>query len=277
MLKRSKSTKTTACTLTCNVIIVNSFLIISFCIIIDRIHASTPRFNTEYLRQVPAPSTQQINNAAKIAQLPSSLKIPDEWLPYLNPAFENFWSEGAHKPDAGFILFARNPSAETAKMWLLRGEIKARYLELMYPLVQDAQKSLVASGYLKDRFKQFSDKNLDKLKPIPALSKSQAANIPSDIAIYFLFDSKCPFCQQLAITLKTFANNVVPLQVNGTELFSFEGLSTSQLASDETKKQYLSGKLPVLLIYSTSKSKMTKLEGAVAAQDILAAIAAVGG
>jgi hypothetical protein len=57
-----------------------------------------------------------INSALSLVKLPDNLKIPEKWKAYLNPTTDVFWSEGNHTPDAGFLLFAKDPTVENAKL-----------------------------------------------------------------------------------------------------------------------------------------------------------------
>ncbi len=223
-----------------------------------------PRYNTNQgqHRQVPPPTDVQIKDGAKRAQLPP-VELPDEWLPYINPAFEEFWSEGNHKPDAGFVLFARDPSVENAKLYLMRGEIKARYLKTMLASVETAQRELVESGHLQDRYNQFSKTNAFAGSSGPQSTQAGYA----DTIIYFLFrpnDANDAAAAELNSLAGKYGLQVYPLQIRSgqdEELHQFAGMKPSDWASEKTQNKYVSSepKLPVALLYDKRQNVIMSL------------------
>ncbi len=222
---------------------------------------------------LPTPTKQEIERSAEKIKIPSGVKISDSWLPYLNPAFEEFWTEGNHRPDAGFVLFARNPSVDNAKLWLLRMETKAKYLEVMFDSIAKAQQELIKSGILKDRYGVLAKA---KSLPTPAIKQTLNKEGMAEIEIFFLFSSSCSHCKKLASTLKGFSN-VSPLQVDETKsLFHFEGLPSSELATDSTKNEYLaSGEVPVLVLHDPKTKTVNILKGNRPQEEILLAMASL--
>lgn len=221
---------------------------------------------------LPSPSKSEIERSAERIQLPSDLKVSEVWLPYLNPAFEEFWMEGNHRPDSGFILFARNPTVENAKLWLLRMETKAKYLEVMLESISSAQKELIKRGLLKDRYGVLAPaKNLP-----PTKKQSFNKEGMSNIEIFFLFSSTCSHCKNLAVTLKSF-QNVSPLQVDShSPLLNFEGLPPSEIATDNTKQEYLkSGEVPLLVLHDPKTKTVNILKGNRPQEEILLAMASL--
>lgn len=221
---------------------------------------------------LPPPTKSEIEQSADRVQIPSGVKISESWLPYLNPAFEEFWTEGTHHPDAGFVLFARNPSVENAKLWLLRMETKAKYLEVMLDSISKAQQELLKSGLMKDRYGF-----LAKAKSLPQTNKqSMNKEGMSQIEIFFLFSSTCPHCKNLANTLRGFSN-VSPLQVDEKkELVHFEGLPSTEFATESTKNEYLhSREVPVLVIHDPETKTVNILKGNRSQEEILLAMASL--
>lgn len=221
---------------------------------------------------LPSPSKSEIERSAERIKLPSDLKVSEVWLPYLNPAFEEFWTEGNHRPDAGFVLFARNPTVENAKLWLLRMETKAKYLEVMLESISSAQRELLKRNLLKDRYGLLAPaKNLPPIKKQSSIKEGT-----SNIEIFFLFSSTCSHCKHLASTLKAF-QNVSPLQVDSrSPLMNFEGLPPSEMATDNTKQEYLkTGEVPLLVLHDPKTKTVNILKGNRPQEEILLAMASL--
>ncbi len=252
------------------------------------LRAEESRVNTVETRPanmlLPQPSVTDVKRGAAAIKIPKDLKVPEEWIPLLNRAFEEYWMEGSHRPDAGFVLFARNPSKETAKLWLLRMESKAQNLEVLFGYVKEAQKDLVGGGLMVDRFNMVSQASAT---PTGLLGKNQSQSNPpnlsraglDDIEFYFLFSPTCPHCARLAQSLVGFPN-VHPLQVTAGEIVNWPGLPDSDRATPETIAAYVKdgdqpGGVPVLAIFHPKTNRVLKLRGARSAQEILTAAAVV--
>lgn len=200
------------------------------------------RFNTEY----------SIRKSVK--------NVPKEWQDLLNPKTTRFWKEGNHVPDEGFLLLAKNPNnKEYAKLWLLRNEIKAKYLAMIQKTVDKAQRELFLEGKLVDRYYQFNNKK-KKAKTrrySPKISKSELKSLN----FYFIYSSVCPHCKKLAKTL-TKIPGVLPLQADNNKLLNFNGLSKSSRASKETLSNYApDGVVPVVVIHNPKSNSATKIIG----------------
>lgn len=241
--------------------------------------APNERVNTQAGAQMlPPPTVDEVKEGAAAIHLPSNLKVPAEWIPLLNRAYEEYWTEGNHRPDAGFVLFARQPSKETAKLWLLRMESKAKNLEQLFALVRDAQDELVKDGLLVDRF------NMVHRVPSTAFNQSMPrAAIEEDVwkqvEAYFLYSPTCPHCARLATALVGFPN-VHPLQVTPGEVVNWPGLPPSDRADAETVQTYVNqgqgaGGIPVLVLFDRAKQAVMTLRGAHSAPEIMAAAAAL--
>jgi hypothetical protein len=247
--------------------------------------AEEARVNTmRSMMGLPQPSVAEVKRGAAAIKLPKDLKVPDEWIPLLNRAFEDYWMEGNHRPDAGFVLFARNPSKETAKLWLLRMESKAQNLEELFSYVKEAQKELVGRGLMVDRFGMVGQASatpaglVSKNKPDVSRANISRAGL-DDLEFYFLFSPACHHCARLAQSLVGFPN-VHPLQVIDGELVNWPGLPESDRATPETIAAYVKdgdqpGGVPVLAIHHPKSNRILKLRGARSSQEILAAAAAV--
>ena len=51
----------------------------------------------------------------------SENRVSEDWKPYLDDSKAEFWKEGNHIPDQGFLLLLTNRSLENAKLWLQIG------------------------------------------------------------------------------------------------------------------------------------------------------------
>lgn len=196
------------------------------------------------------------------SNIESSLKgqsIPEEWKSYLNPKDPKFWTEGNHVPDAGFLLFATNPSKETAKLWVLRMEMKAKKTKELYTYVMEANTELMEKGLVENRYGLSKPSSKDK-------------NLTSQVLIYFLFSKDCQPSRRLAQVLKGF-ENVVPLQAHDGPLYHFEGLEKSQRATKETLSAYSQdGTVPLLILYDAKNKSYTRMQGFQTREKILEAI-----
>jgi hypothetical protein len=234
------------------------------------------RVNTgEAARTLPLPTQAEVDKAADAIRLPKDLKVPAEWVPYLNRAYEEYWTEGTHRPDAGFVLFARNPTKETAKLWLLRMESKAQNLEQLFALVKDAQIDLVRSGLMADRFNMVSPAKAATLPAPKEAPKLAAATDLSSLEFFFIFSPSCPHCARMAETLVGFPN-VRPLQATEGPVKDWPGLPPSDLATPETLSTYVAGGgVPVLVVFDRKSNRLLKMTGAKSSSEILGAASTV--
>ena len=238
--------------------------------------AAEPRVNTgEAARVLPLPTQAEVDRAADAVRLPKDLKVPAEWVPYLNRAYEEYWTEGTHRPDAGFVLFARNPTKETAKLWLLRMESKAQNLEQLFVLVKDAQIDLVRSGLMSDRFNMVTPAKAASLPTAKdARTLSTAADL-SSLEFFFIFSPSCPHCAHMAENLVGFPN-VRPLQATKGPVKDWPGLPPSDRATPETLNTYIAGGgVPVLVVFDRKSNRLLKMTGAKSQSEILGAASSV--
>jgi len=193
------------------------------------------------------------------------IEVPKEWEPLLDSTKEVFWEEGMHKPDAGFVLFATNPSLENAKLWLLRMERKAEVLQEIFPLVKKAQEDLVREGLMKDRYNVVKAKSKQIVK-----GKTTAAL--DGVTYFFIFSSKCPVCHQMAEHL--IGLNANPIQIDQGPLKHFKGLRETVFATEETIKSYVTkGVVPVLVAYDKKTNQAIVMEGLKTKEEIILASA----
>lgn len=183
-------------------------------------------------------------------------EIPQAWKGLLDPQTREFWKEGNHLPDEGFLLFAQNPeSLQHAKLWLMRMELKAKILHQMQKTINVAQREMVADGLMEDRYWQFDDLRKGKMGLRMPMEDLKRLNF------YFLFSSQCPHCKSLAKTLKEIPQ-VRPLQVDAGALLEFDGLQKTARATKETLEAYLKdGIVPVVVIHDPQKNVATVVSG----------------
>jgi hypothetical protein len=226
-------------------------------------YAQDKRFNTNTGELLRPPTASEIKEGIKRTKISPELKVPDEWLPYVNPSFKEFWTEGDRKADAGFILFARNPTLENAKLWLIRMETKAAYTHQMWDLVEKAQKELIKDGVIEDRYGTLASLKTKLVNE----SEDYGKLMPKDTIIYFVFNDTCPVCKKQAVmVLSKVKKYVKPMQIvrNGVStLAKLDGLNQSQWLDAETKNLYLKNDMvvPIMLIFNATTKKMTKLVG----------------
>lgn len=205
--------------------------------------------------------------------LPKDMAIPKEWAPLLDPKNSLFWKEGSHEPDAGLVLFGQNPSKETAKLWLLRMEYKAKLLSHMFEYVTEAHKELVKEGLIQNRYSitRTTAGTLPSIKNQVAIINKDKKEQIKNIHVYFLFDPNCKFCDEMASKVKFF-KNVVPLQTSGDSLKHFSGLPKSSFATQKTLETYLkNGGVPFLVITDPVNKQHTTVEGNVSLEEIMLA------
>lgn len=238
-----------------------------------RIH---PNLGTSIENKTPLPNKEEIKKGYKLVEIPKNIKVSPEWEPFLNPAYEEFYTEGNHKADKALILFGREPNIENAKLWLLRMESKAKMMNLMMPLIYQAQKELVRDGYLIDRFRNVTpdmpttfgipDQKGYLGIPKSSLSPPKLNKIPTNdelnnVTYYFLFSPTCNHCLKMTSIIKQLPN-VIPLQITADSLKHFEGLRKSSYATSETIQAYNpEGLSPVFIIVNNKTKKIIKIAG----------------
>ncbi len=183
----------------------------------------------------------------------SSLHVPHEWKSLLNPETDEFWNEGNFKPDAGFVIWARNPTIANAKLYLIRMNAKRDRLHIMQQQQEQANKELIKVGAIANDYDFLAGAFKADSKTI--LSSSQ------ETQIFFLFTPTCPHCKRQGQILSG-RTNVVPMQVGGSQLHHFEKLPKSVWATNEDIDRYVADKVvPVLLIYNRKTNNITSIKG----------------
>ena len=178
------------------------------------------------------------------------------WSALLDPKNKEFYKEGNHIPDEGFILFATNPTLENAKKWVLRNELKAKRLKLMLKLVDQANYELIKEGKVFDSY-GFMGGRAKGLNQTPRMSMRSLRRLE----YYFLYSPNCGYCHEMAKDL-IMLPNLKPLQVMGEKLVQIKGLPRASFATKETMRSYVKdGKVPTLVIYAGEKKKAKILKG----------------
>lgn len=244
-------------------ILLNCIAISPTIIVMMSLFAKQPRVNTRNtVVSIPQPlleNCRSSNNCKK-------------WKKLLDPKSRDFWKEGNHLPDEGWILFAQNMNLESAKLFLLRGELKAKSLHKAMALIDKAHMELIAEGIMEDRYNVFANK-------VEQINQRRASNIDKNsfkkLQYFFIYSSTCPHCKGLAKKLASFPN-VYPLQANKAKLVNFDGLKKSEYASKETLAQYAPGKtVPVLVIHNPKTKEAVVLEGNKPSSEIILASARI--
>lgn len=185
--------------------------------------------------------------------LPPNLKVPIEWQKLLDPTQDEFWNEGNFKPDQGFLIWAKNPTIENAKLYLIRMNAKRNTVNIMQKQQEAANKELISQGIIANDY-DFLTSQTGKI-----VQSSSDAEL-KDTQIFLMFHPTCPHCKRQAQILKGM-KNVTPMQVAG-DLVELEGLPPSIFADKEDIKKYAPDMtVPVLLIYSSKSNAMTVLKG----------------
>lgn len=200
-------------------------------------------------------NTARVLNSSEKANKKNANNIPAAWVPYLNPTYEEFWSEGNHRPDAGFTMFARDPTPENARLWLIRMETKAKLLGKMQAVVDREYAKLIQQGVIEDRY--------GIVKSSAKISSTDKINVSlNQTTIDLIFTPSCSFCSKQAGILRRLNAKVIPKQVGGDKLKHFEKFPTSTWATtDEIEKYAQGGQVPVLVIHDSQTQEIALLQG----------------
>ena len=185
--------------------------------------------------------------------------FPRSWDKLLDPNQEEFWYEGNHVPDAGFVKWATNPTPENAENYLKRMNAKRDRLHLMAKQQEDANKKLISEGIIANdyNFKVDSKASTDSQKRY----QTNTISNQNETQIWLYFHPMCHHCKHQAKILSGLSN-VFPVQTDGETLHSFEGLNQTSWAEEEDLERYLAdGEVPVLILYNSKTNKITSLKG----------------
>lgn len=206
------------------------------------------------------------------------IDIPDEWEKYIYPAYEEFWKEGNHLPDAGIVLWGRDPTPEKAKLYLIRYAIKRNATKKLQEQSFQANLELIHAGLIADDYNFATWTSFDKkANKYVVNSKNTSSSSPlkfdrslfDDHNIFFLFASWCKFCEKQSQILLN-ASNVIPIQVDvNNDTKNFHGLPESNKISASALDKYLPEcatknsdcQFPTLIIYNKNKKTYAKLRG----------------
>lgn len=193
-------------------------------------------------------------------KIPSELTVPAEWQSLLNPSTDEFWTEGNFKPDAGFILWAKNPTINNAKLYLIRMNAKRDRIHVMQGQQEQANKELIKLGVIANDYNFLaSATRTDPKGVLASVDNTQ---------IFFIFNPTCPHCKRQAQIL-AHRSNVIPMQIGGSELINFPDLPPSVWATKEDIDRYAADKVvPVLLIYDQKSNQIVSAKGVHTLQEI---------
>ena len=138
-------------------------------------------------------SPRQFDQAIiKIAEAVSELcrrnqvDICESWKILTDPKNPEFWKEGNHVPDQGWVTMVQDMTVDSAKLFLLRGEIKALYLSQAMSLIDKAQVDLISAGLMRDRYNVISNKSSQlKAKTSQKVDKAKF----KDLQYFFIFSN----------------------------------------------------------------------------------------
>ncbi len=197
-------------------------------------------------------NTAEGNVSSKLEiKMPPGLKVPPEWKPLVDPLVDEFWNEGSYKPDAGFVIWAKNPTLENAKLYLVRMNAKRDRLHVMQKQQEQANKELIKQGIISNDYNFLSE----------ATSTRILQGTIKDSQIFFFFNPTCSYCKKQAQILVG-NSNIIPMQIGGTELLHFQELPPSIWATKEDIERYAADKVvPILLIYDRKTNNMASVKG----------------
>lgn len=240
-----------------NTIITFKSLLGLILVLIFQISAGDKRVTTNEGNVIPAPTREELIRSNEFIKIPRGLNIPSEWEKFLNPAYEDFWNEGNFKPDAGFMLWARNPTKENAKRYLIRMNIKRNVIFKMQQQQEEVNRELIKQGIISDDY----DFLKSQKSPIQTIQSLHPSKLTKDVHLYFFFHPDCHHCKKQAENLKG-SQNVIPLQVGGTVILNHDGLPKSGWAQKDDLKRYVpKGRVPVLLLFDHKQKKTLSVEG----------------
>ena len=217
---------------------------------------------------VGSTSARRVTTEKNLSSLPNVASVPKEWKPFLDPSNDDFWREGNHIPD--LLLWAKNPTKENAKLYLMRMNMKRNLLHKMYEQQKEANIELIKEGLIADDYDFLSQGIGQKSQTKTDLQTSLA-----DTHIFFFYSPTCMHSRRQADVLRGL-QNVTPLQVGGNLLMHFNALPESLWAEKEDLEKHKIGKrLPVLLVYNNQLNKMLRLEGFQPIENIIKAAGSI--
>lgn len=116
---------------------------------------------------------------------------------YLDPATDEFWKEGNHIPDQGFLLWAKDPTPENARLYLIRMNMKRNIVHILYAQQKEANLALIREGVIADDYDFLSK----EVKKEPG-QNSYLRKAFADTHIFFFFSPTYQHSRRQAETLK---------------------------------------------------------------------------
>jgi thiol-disulfide isomerase/thioredoxin len=243
------------------------FLVFSSVVVAQSRRANTDSKQVSNL-SIDKQAVEAVSAAQRLCRIPLNCA---SWQPLIDPKNPEFWREGNHVPDAGYLQLFREMTPESAKLLILRGEIKALYMQKALALLENAQRELVQAGLVRDRYNTVtaSSPQIVRQQPTPQLHPDQLKGLQ----YFFIFSPTCPHCKRLAESLMGL-QNVYPLQADKSAIFHFPGMHPSEYATSETLKKYApDGAVPVLVIHRMKDNRAVVLRGSMSAEEVLMASA----
>ncbi len=201
-----------------------------------------------------------VQSQPQTVKVPTDIAVPSEWKKLIDPSTDEFWNEGNFRPDTGFVLWAKNPSIDNAKLYLIRMNAKRDRLHVMQKQQEQANRELIKLGVIANDYDFLAQAtSSDSKAPLSSISQTQ---------IFFLFTPTCPHCKRQGQILSG-QSNVTPMQIGGKELLHFPNLPQSVWATKEDVDRYAADKVvPVLLVYDRQSNNMASLKGVHTTQEI---------
>jgi hypothetical protein len=123
--------------------------------------------------------------------VPLQSKEPFDWKKHLDEKNDEFFREGEYIPPAPFMEVARDPSDANIKLWIAYIDKKNRLAER-----------------LRSRIAEFSTTSKESVpkqlaaERVRAIESTRSSFDPSRFRVRTYFDSKCPHCMRMLVTLK---------------------------------------------------------------------------
>lgn len=232
------------------------------------------------------PTEDEIKKGIGWVKFPSNLHIPEEYKKYIYTNNDEFWKEGNHIPDAGYLEMMKNPTPNNARLLILRNIIKRNAMHYAYQLIYQENLNLIKSGIIPDDHKFMNGSTIDvntgtwipnykspletniKAKPNSKLTKKH----PQVIGKLF-YHSKCRYCRETANNIASL-KNVIAIQIDkNNKLKIFKGYEKrSRYISNSERDEYIpecfgkkNGKekcqVPVTYVENEANNKIIRLKG----------------
>lgn len=209
----------------------------------------------EKKEEAPKSVIEKPSDIPEVRPEAKSQQPPFDWNKTLDPKNDEFFKEGDYTPPAPFMEVARNPNDENIRLW-------HAYIE---------KKNLLAAR-LDARLREYEAKNQNPGAQIPerapnavqAPKTQETARDPSRYQFRLYFDSECPHCQRMMLTMKELAQKGYAVEAKQIDdkPFSGPGLPFAfTKASKAEIKQHGISSVPFLLVGDLKKKSVYKMSG----------------